>query len=136
MRKLFLLFVLFVMFAMAAPVYANDPDGLWYQPDPQGGYAAMSRASNGSILFTILDCHGLKLMDWVPLFGPFDGISGNLSLALSTENNSNLPQVLEVTLTITSPTTATLAINNCAPWPGGQAVCPSPGTVLTFVRVL
>lgn len=127
---------LVVMLGVITPAYAGDADGLWYSPlpDNSGPYLAMTRVNGGSMLFTFLDCWGWRMADWVPLFGSFDGTTGNLSVILTSEANGNMPQSATATFTLTSATTAKLTISSCVNFPN-QNNCPPDGTVLNLTKI-
>jgi len=126
---------LVMMFTINTPAYAGDADGLWYGTDYSGGpLVGMTRENSGFLLYTFLDCYKWTLPDWFPIFGPFDGTTGNLSLLLTSEANGNIPQSLNVTFTLTSPSTSTLTVNSCINFPG-QDNCPPNGTVVNLTKI-
>ena len=124
------------LLAVVTPSYADDVDGLWYYSGSadSSAFAAMIRENAGYMLVTFLDCYEWKLSNWSLMYGPFDGTTGNLSLVLTSEANGNLPQSVNATFSITSPTTAVLTINNCSNFPN-QDNCPPDGTVGDLVKI-
>ena len=134
MKKLLVVAMLFMMFAVITPAYAGDTDGLWYHPESEGGFFAMTRANGGYILFTVMDLYEMKMEAWMPFFGPFNGTSGDLSLILTSEANGNIAQSMTATFNLTSPTTATITITSCTSFPQ-QNNCPDSSPVFDLVKI-
>jgi hypothetical protein len=135
MKKLLLFGMLFVMLTVITPAYAADADGLWYGSSPDGStMLGMTRENSGYLLYTFLDCYEWRLADWFPLFGPFNGTTGNLSLILTSEANGNIPQAVTVIFTMTSSSTATLKVASCTNF-ATQDNCPPDGTVLNLTKI-
>jgi hypothetical protein len=127
---------LFVMLAVITPAYAGDADGLWYAslPDQSGPLFGMIRVNGGYMLLTFLDDWNWQMPDWFPVFGPFDGTTGNLSLLLTNEANGKIPQALNATFRMTSSTTSTITIDSCINF-ANQDNCPPNGTVLDLTKI-
>jgi hypothetical protein len=129
MKKVVLVLVLLALLSTGAVVSAADVDGVWYCSSPDCSKYAMTRANGGSLLFTVL---GYDLASWVPMYGPFDGTNGYLTLLLTSQAHGGMPQSATAVFTVTSPTSATLTVTSCTDFPQ-QHNCPPVGVVYTMV---
>ena len=134
MKRVLMVLVLLGLLLVGASVYAADADGVWICTDQDCPLVAMSRVNGGAILFTVLDLFEGKMADWIPLFGPFDGTTGQLSLILTSQANGNIPKSMTGTFSLTSPTSATFTGNSCTNFPQ-QDNCGPAGTVLNFSKI-
>lgn len=135
MKKVLLILVLFGLLSAVTPAYAGDIDGAWAisSNNQVMGYA-MIRADAGNILVVICDYWQALMADWMPLAGPFDGTTGNLSLIFTSQENGNLPSSLTATFTLTSATTGTITIGSCTNFPG-QDNCGPSGSVVDLSKI-
>ena len=134
MKKVLLVLVLFGLLSVVTTVHAADADGVWICSDQNCPVVAMSRVNGGAILFTMLDLWGGYMADWWPLFGPFDGTTGQLSLIITSEANGNIAKSFTGTFTLTSPTSASLTLTSCTDYPQ-QNNCAPVGAVRNFSKI-
>jgi hypothetical protein len=108
MKKIVLLTIFFLL-AFSSLVIAGDIDGLWWMPDMGSSEALMMR-ENGSMVVAL----EFKLE-------PFGATDGCALLGTQTGNIISLQDTdfcavsITATMTLTSPTTATVKIHNCTP---------------------
>ena len=126
MKKVLLVLALFGLLSVVSPVYAADVDGAWLMSRGDNPVAALAmlKADGGELLVTFCDYSEALMAAWAPFLGPFDGTNGQLSLALTSQANGNLPKSMTVTFTLTSATTATFTVTSCTNFPQ-QDNCPS-----------
>jgi hypothetical protein len=116
-----ILAVLILLLVFPCVAWAGDIDGLWWNPDMGPSAAVMVRENGASVIAV-----ELSLSEWSSRYSYCALAGTQIGNTVYLQNTPYCGVDIDLTMTITSPTTAIVKVNHCSPeYSGLYCIFPS-----------